>query len=154
MSCTTVFEVPDLLTNTSLVCESHVFCDQHGFAWRLWVKPQDKNGCVGLYLVPAEDLEEVYTADFELAIVGRNGRVWRRELRGGRAVLHKRTMGHGWPQFISREEIEKGEGGRDVPRGILHDGKLVVTASRICNVMPKSPERFGSGRDDPLARTI
>ena len=63
-------------------------------------------------------------------------------------------MGHGWPQFISREEIEKGEGERDDPRGILHDGKLVVTASRICNVMPKSPERFGSGRDDPLARTI
>ena len=152
MRAVTVFEVPDFLSNDSLVVESHVFSDQIGHAWRLWVKPHDKNGCVGLYLVPAEDLPEPYTADFELAVVGRRGRVWRRELRGGRALLHKRTAGHGWPSFISREEIERAEADPDDPRGVLHDGTIVVTASRIANVRPKSEESVRDGT--PLSRTI
>ena len=130
--------------------ESHIFCDQGGFAWRLWVRPRDKNECVGLYLVPAEDLPEEYTADFELAIVGRRGRVWRRELRNGRATLHKRTAGHGWPSFLPRDEILRGEEGADCPHAVLHEGTLVVTASKIANVRPKA----GSRAVDPLARTI
>ena len=87
LGAVTVFEVEDFLDRDDLVCESHEFADQHGFSWRIWVKPHDKNGHVGLYLVPAEGFDEAHTADFELAIVGRRGKVIRRELRGGRATL-------------------------------------------------------------------
>ena len=136
MSAVTVFEVPDFLSNEELVVESHIFTDQLGFAWRLWVKPHDKQDSIGLYLVPAEDLDEPHTADFELAIVGARGRLWRRELRGGRATLHKRSAGHGWPTFVSRDELTRGDG--DDRCAMLHEGTLVVTASRISNVRPKS----------------
>jgi len=157
MTALTVFEVPDFLSNTSLVVESHVFGDSLGFHWRLWVKPHDKNGHVGLYLVPAEDLESEHTADFELAIVGPRGRLWKRELRGGRAKLHKRTAGHGWPTFISREEIERGEQRGDDPRAMLHHGTLIVTASRITNVRPRTlDEGFAqeTAGANPLSRTL
>jgi hypothetical protein len=137
LSAVTVFEVADFLSDDSLVVESHVFADQHGFAWRMWVKPHDKGDCIGLYLVPAEDLPEVYTADFELAIIGRHGKVWRRELYGGRATLQKRCAGHGWPMFVTREEMLKAEDEEANPDGMLHDGKLVVTARKIENVRPK-----------------
>jgi len=150
MSAVTVFEVPHFLDNDDVVVESHIFTDQGGFAWRLWVKPHDKQDSIGLYLVPAEDLDEPYTADFELAIVGARGKVWRRELRGGRATLQKRSAGHGWPTFVSRDELSKShENGRDA---MLHNGTLVVTASRISNVRPKAELAAGGGRD--LSRTI
>lgn len=157
MTALTVFEVPDFLSNTSLVVESHVFGDSLGFHWRLWVKPYDKSGHVGLYLVPADDLECEHTADFELAIVGPRGRLWKRELRGGRAKLHKRTAGHGWPTFISREEIERGERRGDDSRAMLHHGALVVTASRITNVRPRVLDdglAQGGAGADPLSRTL
>ena len=155
MRAVTVFEVPNFLSSDELVVESHIFCDQNGFAWRIWVKPHDKNGCIGLYLVPAEDLDEPHTADFELAIVGPKGKLWRRELRGGRALLHKRSAGHGWPTFVSREEAERGLGEADVPLdAMLHKGTLVVTASRISNVRPKGEEAEGVAARSELSRTI
>ena len=138
MGAVTVFEVPGVLSSEELVHESHIFSDQSGYAWRLWVKPQDKHGHVGLYLVPAEDLPQPFTADFELAIVGPSGRVCKRELRGGRAHLHRRSAGHGWPTFVAREELEAGGGEADL-NALLHaKGTLVVTASRIGNVRPKA----------------
>lgn len=137
LGAVTVFEVEDFLDRDDLVCESHEFADQHGFSWRIWVKPHDKNGHVGLYLVPAEGFDEAHTADFELAIVGRRGKVIRRELRGGRATLWKRHSGHGWPQFVRRDEIERGEAREDDPHGLLHRGSLIVTASKITAVRPK-----------------
>jgi len=39
LSCTTVFEVAGFLNNSALVVESHLFCDQHGFAWRCDTTP-------------------------------------------------------------------------------------------------------------------
>lgn len=138
MRAVTVFEVTALLESDELVHESHIFSDQHGYAWRIWVKPHDKNGCVGLYLVPAEDLPEAYTADFELAIVGPSGLVCRRELRGGRAHLHKRSAGHGWPTFVTRDELAQSGGEGDLGALLHANGTLVVTASKISNVRPKA----------------
>ena len=152
MRAVTVFEVPAFLTSSALVHESHTFTDREGYMWKIWVKPHDKQNCVGLYLVPADDLPEAYTADFELAIVGRRGKVWRRELRGGRAYLHKRTAGHGWPGFLSRDDIEAGEGSQEDPHGVLHEGgTLVVTASKISNVRPKATSE---AEKSELSRTI
>ena len=138
-----VFEIPDFLSVNSLVCESQVF-SAGGLEWRLWVKPFSgpTDSHVGLYLVPAEDLPHLYTADFTLAIVGRQGHLLERELTGGRAKLQGCRAGHGWPTFIERSALASNEGGKDIATGdpgdssmLLHgDGRLIVTCSGLANV--------------------
>ena len=144
--------------------ESHVF-SAGGFEWKLWVKPFSgpHSDHVGLYLVPAADLDAPHTADFSLAIVGRQGRVLQRGLCDGRAKLHKGKSGHGWPTFIARADLECGEppeGGEaaagtegagaggaaaddDGSRGLLHaDGRLIATCSGMCNVRPRGDDQM------------
>jgi hypothetical protein len=144
-----VFEVPAFLGVEKHVVESHVF-SAGGFEWRMWVTPfSGKEGDhVGIYLVPADDLSEPYTADYSLAIVGRSGRLLQRDLGGGRPRLHGRRAGHGWPTFVQRADLERADldGG---PSKLLHDdGRLIVTCSGLCNVRPK-----GDDMPSVLART-
>lgn len=128
-SAAAIFRIEGFLEATAPVLESHVF-SSGGFTWKLWVKPRSgpSNESVGIYLAPSVDMDEVHTADFELAIVGPNGSVCALELAGGRARLHKATAAHGFPNFISRSEISRGEA------PMLHNGCLIVTASKIANV--------------------
>ena len=143
-----VFEVPDFLAVDKLVCESHVFAAA-GFEWKLWVKPFSgaDDGHVGLYLTPASDLDEAYTADYSLAIVGRQGHILERELTGGRAKLQGCRAGHGWPTFVSRAEIASRRPS-DPASMLLHDdGRLIITCSGLTNVRLREPSA-------DLARTI
>ena len=42
-----------------------------------------ENDALGLYLAPASDLDEIYTADYELSIVSRGGHVLSLALHDG-----------------------------------------------------------------------
>lgn len=143
-----VFEVPNFLLVDRLVCESHVFAAA-GFEWKLWVKPfsgpDDQH--VGLYLTPAADLDEAHTADYSLAIVGRQGHILSRELSGGRAKLQGCRAGHGWPTFVSRAEIEAQDPSDPASRLLHADGRLIVTCSGLANVRPREAS-------DSLSRTM
>lgn len=136
-SASAIFRIDNFLAETAPVIESHVFAAA-GHKWKMWVKPRSgaADDCVGLYLAPATDLDQVHTADFELAIVGPDGSVSSLCLEDGRAKLQKATAGHGFPNFISRSEIERG----GAAHSMLHDGCLVVTASRIGNVRVREEE--------------
>jgi len=145
-----VFEIEDFLQADALVCASHVFCAA-GFEWKLWVKPYSgpNEEHVGLYLTPAEDLDQVYTADYALAIVGRQGHILQRALDGGRPKLQGRKAGHGWPTFVTRSELEASA--TDPASCLLQaDGRLIVTCSGLSNVRPRMPQDDAAG----LARTL
>lgn len=133
-----VFEIEHFRSVDTLVCASHVF-SAGGCEWKMWVKPFSgpDDSYVGLYLTPAEDLDEMYTADYSLAIVGRQGVLLQRWLDGGRAKLQGRKAGHGWPTFVRRDELERTA---DDPAGSLlqADGRLIVTCSGLCNVRPRT----------------
>jgi len=126
-----VFHLPNFLKESAPVVESHVF-SAAGHQWKMWVKPYSgaDSDAVGLYLAPAADLDQMYTADYQLAIVGSCGTVLSLELQDGRARLQKATAGHGFPNFLPRAELEASE-------TLLHDGSLVVTASKISNIRPR-----------------
>jgi len=144
-----VFEIADFLAADQLVCASHVF-SAGGFEWKLWVKPFSgaHDDHLGLYLTPAEDLDQVYTADYTMAIVGRQGHILQRSLGGGRAKLQGRLAGHGWPTFVTRAELQASEA--DPACSLLQaDGRLIVTCSELSNVRPRTPLDESAG----LSRT-
>ena len=66
----------------------------------------------------------------ERPLYSRNPHTHRGHFR--RAKLQKSTAGHGFPNFVARADLE-----RD---GLLQDGCLVVTASKIANVRPREAD--------------
>eukprot|EP00967_Tisochrysis_lutea_P125598 scaffold211341_cov32-Tisochrysis_lutea.AAC.1 len=100
-----------------------------GHKWRLWVRPPSASAGrehIGVYLAPARDFGTLMTADFSLAVVGRNGVVYQRVVTDGTANLYKKSSGHGFPQFIRREDLQLREG-----------GEIIVLALGISNVRTK-----------------